>query len=156
MLDPNDLADPAELGIDAKKLDDLFARAQREIDEGLLPSCQLAVARHGRLAAFRTLGAASDDTRYIIFSATKAIVASAVWLLMGDGLLDPAAKVADLIPEFATNGKDVITLEQVMLHTSGFPHAPMAPSLWQDRAGRLERFASWRLNWEPGTRFVPD
>ena len=73
-----------------------------------------------------------------------------------DGLLDPAAKVADLIPEFATNGKDVITLEQVMLHTSGFPHAPMAPSLWQDRAGRLERFASWRLNWEPGTRFVPD
>ena len=31
--------------------------------------------------------------------------------------------VAALIPEFAPNGKDAITVEQVMLHTSGFPRA---------------------------------
>src|SRR4029079_1234487 len=52
-----------------------------------------------------------------------------------------------------TNGKDVVTVEQVMLHTSGFPHAPMAPALWNDRAARVARFADWRLNWEPGTAF---
>jgi CubicO group peptidase (beta-lactamase class C family) len=154
MLDSTSVvSDPAELGIDPETLGGLFERAQREIDEGRLPSCQLAVARHGRLAAFGTLGAATNDTRYVIFSATKAIVASAVWLLIGDGELDPEAKVADLIPEFATNGKDVITIEQVMLHTSGFPHAPMPPSTYHDRAARLDRFAMWRINWEPGSRF---
>jgi CubicO group peptidase (beta-lactamase class C family) len=41
----------------------------------------------------------------------------------------------------------------VLLHTSGFPHAPFAPLEWDDRDRRLARFSSWRCNWEPGTRF---
>jgi CubicO group peptidase (beta-lactamase class C family) len=88
-----------------------------------------------------------------MYSATKPLVASAAWVLIAEGRLDVTARVADLVPEFATNGKDVVTIEQVMLHTSGFPHAPMHPRLWNDRAARLERFAQWRLNWEPGTAF---
>jgi CubicO group peptidase (beta-lactamase class C family) len=154
MFNVTDVAsNPAELGIEPAKLQDLFDRAAREIDEGHLPSCQLAVARDGRLAAFRTLGRATDSTRYVIFSATKAIVASAVWLLIADGRIDPTDKVAEHIPEFASNGKDRVTIEQVMLHTAGFPHAPMPPSLWHDREGRLRRFSEWRLNWQPGTAF---
>ena len=153
MFDPSDVAEPRDLGIDPQHLSELLDRARRDVDSGLLPSCQLAVARHGRLAAFHTFGAATNDTRYIIFSCTKAIVAAAAWLVMAEGRLDPAAKVADVIPEFATNGKDVVTIEQVMLHTSGFPHAPMAPARWNDREARVARFADWRLNWEPGTAF---
>jgi CubicO group peptidase (beta-lactamase class C family) len=87
----------------------------------------------------------------VIFSATKAFVASAAWLLIADGSLDIERRVADYIPEFATNGKDVVTVEQVMLHTSGFPRAPLGPPDWADRDGRLAAFARWRLNWEPGT-----
>ena len=34
-----------------------------------------------------------------------------------------------MIPEFGSNGKDVITVEQVLLHTAGFPMAPMQPAL---------------------------
>ena len=29
----------------------------------------------------------------------------------------------------------------------------MGPAHWSDRATRQERMASWRLNWEPGTRY---
>jgi CubicO group peptidase (beta-lactamase class C family) len=145
------VVEPESLGIDAGRLDELRTRVRREIDDGLLPSCQFAVARNGRLAAFETVGAADPDTRYVIFSATKAFVASAVWLLIGDGSLEIDRRVADYIPEFATNGKDVVTVEQVMLHTSGFPRAPLGPPAWADRDRRLEAFAKWRLNWEPGT-----
>jgi CubicO group peptidase (beta-lactamase class C family) len=38
-----------------------------------------------------------------------------------------------------------------MLHTSGFPRAPLGPPAWADRDRRLEAFSRWRLNWEPGT-----
>jgi CubicO group peptidase (beta-lactamase class C family) len=145
--------EPADHGIDAAGLDDLVARAQREIDEGRLPSCQLAFARDGKLAAWITLGAAAPGSRYVIFSATKPIVASALWILMGEGAIDVTRRVAEYVPEFGTNGKDVITVEQVMLHTSGFPRAPFAALDWEDRARRLARFARWRCNWEPGTRF---
>src|SRR3954462_14961459 len=136
--------------IDPGRLDALLQRAQREVDAGLLPSCQLAVAHDGEVILNEVCGDASLDTRYVIFSATKAVVAGAVWQLLGEGALDEQMRIADLIPECGTNGKDVITLEQVMLHTSGFPHAPLGPPQWSDRLGRLEAFSKWRLNWDPG------
>jgi CubicO group peptidase (beta-lactamase class C family) len=74
-------------------------------------------------------------------------------MLMGEGAIDVNARVSDLIPEFGTNGKDVITIEQVLLHTSGFPRASFPPRDWDDRELRLARFAKWRCNWEPGTRY---
>src|ERR1700690_1068821 len=117
---------PADFGIDEDALADLVARAQREIDEGRLPSCQIAFARDGELVVWLTLGAAAPQSRYVIFSSTKPVVASAVWILMGEGAIDVSAPVAELVPEFATNGKDAITIEQVLLHTSGFPRAPFA------------------------------
>src|SRR5829696_4084418 len=145
------VVDPESLGVDVGRLDEVRSRVRREIEGGLLPSCQFALARDGKLAAFETVGAAGPETRYVIFSATKACVASAAWLLIGDGTLDIERRVGDYIPEFATNGKDVVTVEQVMLHTSGFPRAPLGPPAWADRDRRLEAFARWRLNWEPGT-----
>jgi CubicO group peptidase (beta-lactamase class C family) len=143
--------DPESLGIDSGRLGELRTRVRREVDAGLLPSCQFALAKDGKLAAFETVGDAGADTRYVIFSATKAFVASAAWLLIGEGSLDIDRRVAEYIPVFATNGKDVVTVEQVMLHTSGFPRAPLGPPNWADRDRRLEAFAKWRLNWEPGT-----
>jgi CubicO group peptidase (beta-lactamase class C family) len=134
----------------------LLERAHREIDDGFLPSCQLAVALDGEVILFETLGEgapAGNETRYCVFSATKPLVASAVWLLMAEGRLDPAWKVVEVFPEFGANGKDVVTIEQVMLHTSGFPMAPMPALVGDTSAGRVERFAKWRLNWEPGSRF---
>ena len=133
----------------------LCERARREIDAGLLPSCQLAIAIDGEIAEARTFGEApaGDATRYVIFSATKAVVAAAVWQLLAEGKLALGDPVAAHLPEFASNGKGGVTVEQVLLHTSGFPRAPLGPPAWSTRAGRLAAFARWRLNWEPGARF---
>ena len=53
---------PEDLGIDPEKLDALFARARRDVDDGTVPSCQLAVARQGKLARFETYGRAVQGT----------------------------------------------------------------------------------------------
>jgi CubicO group peptidase (beta-lactamase class C family) len=135
-------------------VDALVERADREIDQGILPSCQLAVAYEGQIVREDTLGDAplGNATRYTIYSATKAVVASAVWQLLAEGSIALDDRVADHIPEFGTNGKDVVTVEQVLLHTSGFPRAPLGSPQWDTREGRLAAFSKWRLNWEPGTR----
>src|SRR6185312_8625067 len=57
------VANPEQVGLDPERLEALETRARREIDSGLLPSCQLAVARHGQLGYLRTLGGATDDNR---------------------------------------------------------------------------------------------
>ena len=61
----------------------------REIDDGLLPSCQLALAHDGEVIVERHTSAmpADDASRYVIFSCTKAVVASAVWQLLAEGSL---------------------------------------------------------------------
>lgn len=157
-------ARPEDLGIDSEKLEALYARAKRDVDDGTLKSAQVAVARHGRLAGVRTFGTvqhngvetevpATNDTLYAIFSSTKAIVGAATWTVCEDGLLNIDERVADIVPEFGSNGKGQITVEQVMLHIGGFPLAPFNPLDWDNRERRLDRFAQWRLNWEPGTKF---
>lgn len=137
-------------------LEALRQRARREVDEGLLPSCQWALALDGQVIATETVGEtpAGEDSRYVMYSATKAVVAAAVWQLLAEGSVRLDQRVAELIPEFGSNGKDVITVEQVLLHTAGFPMAPFHPRGWQSRDARLEAFAKWRLNWEPGSQFV--
>jgi len=139
--------------VDTARLDALLTRARREVHEGLLPSCQVALARDGELVAFEAFGDATTRTRYAVFSCTKAFVASAVWALIGEGKVDVSKRVVEYVPEFGSNGKDVVTVEQVMLHTSGFPHAPLGPPDWYTHEGRMAAFEKWRFNWEPGTRY---
>jgi CubicO group peptidase (beta-lactamase class C family) len=153
---------PEDLGIESEKLEAVFARAKRDVDDGTLPSCQVGIARHGKLAGFRTFGSAvqggaakpaTDDTLYHVFSSTKAVVAAAVWLLFEDGLLRLDERVAAIIPEFGTHEKDTIDVETLMLHAGGFPLAPFAPDLWDDRDALLHAFSQWRLNWPVDSRY---
>ena len=147
-----EIFEPEAVGLDPDKVDALVTRVRREVDEGTLPSCQIALARHGRVGVAATFGA-PEGSRYVIFSATKPVVATAVWMQIDEGLLRLDDRISDHIPEFASNGKDVITLEQVLLHTSGFPHAPLSAPDWDTRESRVAKFGSWRLSWEPGSRF---
>lgn len=151
--DRYDRARAAAAGLDLDAVDALLVRASREIDEGLLPSCQLALARDGEVVVDVTLGDATPDSRYVIFSCTKAVTGAAIWRLLGDGRLELDTRVSEVIPEFATNDKDRVTVRHLLTHTSGFPHAPLGPPAWDTSEGRRAAFARWRLTFEPGTAF---
>jgi len=147
------ITSPQQCGLVKERVDALLDRVRREVAEGLLPAAQIAIARHGKVAVYESFGAAGNENLFCIFSATKAITSSAVWLLLQDGVLDVAERVSSIVPEFATNEKESITVEQLLLHTAGFPAAPFAPLDWNDPQRRCRRFSQWRLNWEPGSRF---
>ncbi len=163
MIDAKQLAaKPEDLGIDSEKLEAVFERAKRDVDDGTLPSAQVAIARRGKLAGMRTYGsavqggtkqAATDDTLYHFYSSTKAVVAAAVWLLFENDLLRLNERVADIIPEFGTHGKEIITIEQLMLHAGGFPYAPFAQPKWGDDDALFAAFSQWRLNWPVDSRY---
>ena len=163
MPSKNLIADgPEQVGLDSAKVDALFQRAEREVREGLLPAVQIAIARNGKIGAMRTFGRArqggvekpaTDETLFTIFSCTKAIMSAAAWILIGEGKLKESERVADIVPEFGTNGKDQITVQQVLLHIAGFPNAPYPQDEWLDRGKRLQRFSKWRLEWPVGSKF---
>jgi CubicO group peptidase (beta-lactamase class C family) len=155
-------ASAASVDLDSAAVDALVARLRRVVESGAIPSGQLAIAREGRLAATAAFGEvvsgerrgpATDDTLYAAFSTTKTITSAALWLLLQDGKLRVEDRVADLVPEFAANGKEAVCVEHLLTHTAGFPSAVFDPLEWADRERRLSRFASWPLEWEPGERF---
>jgi CubicO group peptidase (beta-lactamase class C family) len=114
---------------------------------------QIAIARHGKVGVFESFGACHSESLICLFSATKGITAAAGWLLFQEGLLREDERVADIIPAFAANGKDKVTVGQLFSHTAGFPHAPFRPEDWLDPSRREFRYAQWKLSFEPGTRF---
>jgi CubicO group peptidase (beta-lactamase class C family) len=126
---------------------------QAAVDEGIWPAVQFAVAKDGELLAFEAFGDATESDRFCLFSATKPIVASLIWQLVGEGALELGNRVADLWPEFAAHGKGTVTVEHLLLHTAGFPTATLARDRMTARGDRAEQMADWTLEWEPGSRY---
>jgi CubicO group peptidase (beta-lactamase class C family) len=149
---PRELADPKSVGIDPARLELFSRRARLDVEQGQLPSAQVALARSGRLVAFETLGKATPETRYVLQSAGRPVIAAAVWKLLGEGRLELDVPVAERIPEFGTHGKQSVTLRQVLTHTGGFPMAPLGYPKMKDRAARLAAFSNWKLTWPPGSQ----
>lgn len=153
-------AEPAALGLDPARLERLYAAVEAHLADGRYPGAQLAVARHGKLAAFRTFGdariapatPATDQTLWLLFSQTKPVIGAAIWQLVDQGALSFADKIADHIPEFARHGKGLITVQQVITHQGGFPDANATPAAWDDHERLRAEVCDFPLQWEPGTR----
>ena len=139
--------------LDDAKVDLLLTRVRREVDEGLSPGVQVAIGYEGEIVLDETFGVPSDS-RFIVFSATKALVAAAIWRLIDDGSVRVEQLVTDFLPEFGTNGKDTVTVEHLLTHGGGFPWAPLGPGKWDTSASRREAFTKWRTTAEPGTTFT--
>jgi CubicO group peptidase (beta-lactamase class C family) len=151
----------SELGFAQKPLDHLDTLIKSHIDEGRYAGAQIALARHGKLALFRTYGnartepagvPATNDTLFLLFSQTKVLTSAAVWTLVEEGKLSFMDRVADFLPEFAARGKADITLEQVMTHQGGFPNGDVTRETWTDHALMRAQVCDFSLEWTPGTR----
>ncbi|EKF21187.1 beta-lactamase family protein [Mycolicibacterium hassiacum DSM 44199] len=136
---------------DQRRLGVLIDRCRLEVENGALPSVQLSLHVDGQEYINETFGDATSSTRYVLQSTGRSIVAGVLWKLISDGLLDVSRTVASYIPEFGTNGKDVVTVEQVVTHVGGFPLAPLKYPDMLNREERLKAFSKWRLTYQPGT-----
>lgn len=139
--------------VDPDAIEKLVARVRRDVDDGLLPAAQIAVAVDDAIIIDETFGA-EPATRFIPYSATKALTAAAMWRVIADEHLDVSRPVAQFMQPFGRNGKQNVTIEQVMLHTGGFPSANLGPREWKTHESRLAAYADWELEYRPGEVYV--
>jgi CubicO group peptidase (beta-lactamase class C family) len=138
--------------LNAHAVNALRARIQEEIDDGHSLAAQFALGMHGEIVETGSFGAATPDSRFVIFSATKTIVATALLPHLADGSVELTAPVARYVPGFGDNGKEHVTVLQLLTMQGGFPQAMIGPARWGSSAGRRQQFAEWTLAWEAGTR----
>lgn len=93
-----------------------------------------------------------QDSISCVFSTTKATVALACAMLVDRGLLEYEQPVAKYWPEFAQNGKENITVGQLLSHQAGLPGIENRPLKdWYDWSAITEALAAEKPWWEPGT-----
>ncbi|MGH7314182.1 MAG: serine hydrolase domain-containing protein [Candidatus Rokuibacteriota bacterium] len=158
---PLEISTAVDLKLDAAALTRLDELINRHIAEGRYPGAQIAIARHGTLALVKTYGdarldpqrqPARDDTLWLLFSNTKVITASAVWLLAERGALRFTDRVAEHLPGFEANGKGDITIIQLLSHRGGFPSAEVPKEAWEDHELLRRAVCGFTLEWTPGSR----
>ena len=74
----------------------------------------ILVLHRGTVVYERYFGTTRRDTPHIAFSVTKSFVGTLAEMLVQEGQLDPAAPMADLLPELSASGFADATLRQVM------------------------------------------
>src|SRR5216683_2528061 len=154
-------ADLDSLNFRQEQVDRLIKLIERHIAEGRYPGCQIALARHGKLALFKSFGnavteptrrAAADDTLWLLYSNTKVVTAVALWALAERGLFSFSDRIADHIPEFAKNAKGNITILQTITHQAGFPGTVVGNDAWADHKRLREVVCDFPLEWSPGSK----
>jgi CubicO group peptidase (beta-lactamase class C family) len=158
---PLSVATPSSLGFDVPSLDRLQELITRHLAEGRYPGAQIAVARDGKLALFRTFGdarlepgrvPAREDSLWLLYSNTKVITAAAVWVLAEQGALRFSDRVAEHVPAFEAHGKGDITIVQLLSHQGGFPNADVPKAAWEDHELLRRAVCGFTLEWTPGSR----
>ncbi|MBB5102222.1 serine hydrolase domain-containing protein [Streptomyces spectabilis] len=95
------------------------------------------------------------DTLTGLYSITKGAAHLVVALLVQDGVLDLDRTVASYWPEFGAEGKDRLTLRELLAHRSGAVGVDGGFTLAELADDRLSaaRLAGHRPFWEPGTAY---
>ncbi len=98
--------------------------------------------------------AMTADTTFDMASLTKpTMTALAVMQLADQGKLNVNETVAKYIPEFAANGKQSITIRQLLTHYSGLPPDLDLKEEWQGKQEAFNRAFNSQLVHAPGARF---
>ena len=94
------------------------------------------------------------DTVFDLASITKPVAtATSIHILIEQGKIRPSDKVAKHWPEFAANGKENVTVEQCLLHTTGLTADNSINDYKDGRTEAMKNVAKLSLEAPPGTRF---
>jgi CubicO group peptidase (beta-lactamase class C family) len=94
------------------------------------------------------------DTLVPVFSTTKGVSALVLAALRSKGLLDWDERVAHYWPEFAAQGKDTVTVRQLLAHEAGLAviDTPLRMRMLTDLDGLAAVLAAQPPGWQPGSR----
>lgn len=95
----------------------------------------------------------TEETLTCVYSSGKAVLSLLIAHEVSEGRLDYDTPVSAWWPEFAQNGKEAITLGDVLSHQAGLCGVAeeMPPAEWLDTEAVSARLAAMAPLWKPGT-----
>lgn len=121
---------PLPTGFNAAKLAEMDAAMTNAIQENKLPGGVIWLERHGqsyhRAYGYRAVAPETEpmteDTIFDLASLTKVVATTpSIMLLVERGKVNLDEPVHTYLPDFKGEGRDKVTIRQLMTHTSGLP-----------------------------------
>ncbi len=134
------------------------------IQEGKCPGAVVLIGHQGKVVYQKAFGERSLvpvrrpmtlDTIFDMASLTKVIATTtAVMQLVEQGKIVLSAPVAEYWPDFGANGKDRITVRELMTHYSGLPPDLDLEPTWSGYGTAMKMIVDAKPVVPPGTRFI--
>ena len=150
--------------LDRARLVRIDTMVEEAIRDGRLPGAVVVVGHAGEIVYEGVFGvraldgppqAMTLDTIFDLASLTKVVATTtSVMILVEEGRLRLRDRVVTYLPEFASHGKDRITVEHLLTHVSGLrPDLPLG-EVFEGAATAIARAADEVPEASPGERFV--
>jgi len=151
-------------GAIAARLVQLPEEVEKAMQQGKLPGAVVVVGHDGRVVYRRAIGyrrlvprklPARTDTIYDLASCTKVVATTtAIMQLFQQGKIRLDDPVSEYWPAFAANGKQDITVRELMTHYSGLPPDLDLSEDWSGYDTAMQMIVDTSPILPPGTRFL--
>ena len=158
------VAKPESVSLSATQLSSMDSVISDEIAKRKLPGAVVFVGRKGKLAWHKTYGsravdpsreAMTPDTVFDVASLTKVVAtATSIMILVERGKLRLSDPVSLHIPELKGDGRERVTIEQLLTHVSGYAPDFDLRERWSGHDEAVKRLIAEPLRNPPGTRFT--
>src|SRR5437016_7871150 len=155
---------PASAGMSAERLARMDSIIRESIDKKELPGAVVLVGRHGKVVWRKAYGARAveplreamtTDTIFDLASLTKVVATTtSIMILIEQGKIRLGDSVVQFIPEMKGEGRDTITIEQLLTHMTGFAPDFDLRDRWTGYDEALTRLYREPLRSQPGRRLV--
>ncbi|HEX3143358.1 MAG TPA: exo-beta-N-acetylmuramidase NamZ domain-containing protein [Pyrinomonadaceae bacterium] len=155
---------PASVGVSPERLARMDTVIAESIARKELPGAVVLVGRHGKVVWRKAYGARAvepmreamtADTIFDLASLTKVVATTtSIMILIEQGQVRLSDAVIQFIPEMKGEGRDAVTIEQLMTHMSGFAPDFDLRDRWTGYDEAIKRLYREPLRNSPGTRFV--
>ena len=158
------IAKPESVAVSTERLAQMDAVINDEISNKRLPGAVVLVSRKGRIVWQKSYGARmlepsreamTPDTIFDLASLTKVVAtATSIMILVERGKLRLSDPVSLHISELKGEGRDRITVEQLLTHVSGYAPDFDLRERWTGYDEAIKRLISEPLRNPPGNRFT--
>jgi len=150
--------------VSPKALAELSHLVQSFVDDDHIVGAELLVIKNGRSILHQAYGwrdreaelPMETDSVFCVRSMTKPLIATAILMLIEDGLLDIDDHISEFLPSFDHGDSQNITIEHLLQHTSGLPMSQILNADLTTLDGIqavAELGATAELSFEPGDAF---
>jgi CubicO group peptidase (beta-lactamase class C family) len=151
------IGSPLIAAVRRDKLDAAARVLTTATSEGRIHAASLYV-RHGEAVFARSFGASkSVDDMFLLASISKPMSAAALMTLHDQGMFQLDDRVIKFIPQFTAEGRDKITIRQLLTHVSGLPDQLPQNQLLRKRQAKLSDFVDAAIRtpllFQPGSKY---